>query len=263
MAMTGLSNWPATLAVHLDGKVAVVTGAGSGIGRATARRLALSGVAVAALDIDPDGIGALSQEVRQAGGTLVPYAVSVTNRQALQHIAADIQARFGPCHILVNNAGVLLRGDFADDNADALWDTTIDVNLNGTFSISRAFYQQLRDTRGCIVNVASIHACVAVKNSVAYTVSKGGIKQMTQALALELGPLGIRVNAVAPGLIATDMTRKTTTSPEHLQRFLERVPLNRRGEPDDVVDAICFLAGDSAAYITGVTLPVDGGYLAN
>lgn len=241
----------------------MVTGAGSGIGRATARRLALSGAVVAALDIDAGGIDALSHEVRQAGGTLVPYAVSVTNTRALQDIAADILTRSGPCSILVNNAGVLLRGDFVDDDADALWRNTIDVNLHGPFATCRAFYTQLCETRGCIVNVASIHAYVAVRNSAAYTASKGGIKQLTQALALELGPQGIRVNAVAPGLIATDMTRETVSCPQHLQRFLERVPLNRRGEPDDVVDAICFLAGDSASYITGVTLPVDGGYLAN
>lgn len=263
MSVSKPASWPASLAIDLSGKVAVVTGAGSGIGRATARRLALSGVRVAALDVHAQPLQQLCEELRAQGACVVPYAVSVTDRNALEGIAADVQSRLGVCDILVNNAGVLLRGDFLDADAETLWDQTIAVNLKGAFVVSRTFSEQLIANQGCVVNVASIHAFVAVKNSVAYTVSKGGLKQMTQALALELGPQSVRVNAVAPGLIATDMTQKTMTCPDQLNRFLERVPLKRAGEPDQVVDAICFLVSDAASYITGVTLPVDGGYLAN
>jgi len=136
------------------------------------------------------------------------------------------------------------------------------VNLDGCFFAARAFAPQLRQTQGCIVNVASIHALVAVRNSAAYTASKGGVKQLTQALALEFGEAGVRVNAVAPGLTETDMTLDTHQDPQALAAFLRRVPLNRSTKVDDVADAVQFLASGMAACITGVLLPVDGGYCA-
>lgn len=250
-------------ALDLSGRSAVVTGAGAGIGRAAALRLAQAGAAVAVIDINGEAAHDTCARIAALGGAAAAYAVSVTDQDALLAAARDAQERLGPCGVLVNNAGVLLRSAFTDPRARDFWTTTLDVNLNGPYLAAQAFYPQLRATRGCIVNIASIHSFVAVKNSAAYTASKGGIKQMTQALALELGADGIRVNAVAPGLTVTDMTRATVADPEGLTRFLARVPLARPGSVDDVVNAICFLASDWAAYITGVTLPVDGGYVAN
>ena len=136
------------------------------------------------------------------------------------------------------------------------------VNLDGCFHAAHAFAAQLRERRGCIVNIASIHSFVAVRNSAAYTASKGGVKQLTQALALELGAHGVRVNAVAPGITATEMTAGLRSNPEALAAFLSRVPLQCTVQPDDVACAVEFLASPGAACITGVTLPVDGGYCA-
>jgi NAD(P)-dependent dehydrogenase (short-subunit alcohol dehydrogenase family) len=187
----------------------------------------------------------------------------VADEQAMLDVATEVACSYGRCDVLVNNAGILLRGSFTGPEASAQWRQTLDINLSGAFYASRAFLPLLQVKAGCIVNVASIHACVAVENSAAYTASKGGLKQLTQALALELAPLGIRVNAVAPGVIATAMTAVTRADTSSSSKFLERVPLARVGDVDDVVNAVQFLASNLASYITGITLPVDGGYLAN
>jgi NAD(P)-dependent dehydrogenase (short-subunit alcohol dehydrogenase family) len=247
----------------LEGAVAVITGAAAGIGQATARALAARGARLALIDIDTEGLARTVAGIRAEGGSALAFNCSVAEEQAMLDVARDVAAQLGRCDVLVNNAGILLRGSFAGAEAPLQWQRTLDVNLSGAFYASRAFLPLLRDSRGCIVNVASIHSCVAVENSVAYTASKGGLKQLTQALALELAPLGIRVNAVAPGSIATAMTAVTRADAAATAKFLERVPLGRVGEVGDVVNAVQFLASDLARYITGVTLPVDGGYLAN
>lgn len=246
-----------------DGGVAVITGAAAGIGRATALAFASRGARVVLIDIDAGGLDAVSADIRAQGGMALTLCSSVADEQAMQAAAEEVARAFGRCDVLVNNAGVLLRGSFMGPEAPLQWRRTLDVNLSGAFYASRAFLSLLQASTGCIVNVASIHACVAVENSAAYTASKGGLKQLTQALALELAPMGIRVNAVAPGSIDTAMTAVTRADGAASARFLERVPLRRAGQPSDVVNAIQFLASDLAGYITGATLPVDGGYLAN
>ncbi|MGJ7565878.1 SDR family NAD(P)-dependent oxidoreductase [Variovorax sp. GB1R11] len=246
-----------------DGAVAVITGAASGIGRATALSFSARGARVALIDVDEDALAVTTADIHAQGGTALAFDASVADEQAMLDVAAEVRRVFGHCDVLVNNAGVLLRGSFAGADAPAQWRRTLDVNLSGAFYASRAFLPLLQAGGGCIVNVASIHSCVAVENSAAYTASKGGLKQLTQALALELAPMGIRVNAVAPGSIATAMTAVTRADVASTSKFLERVPLARVGEVTDVVNAVQFLASDLASYITGVTLPVDGGYLAN
>lgn len=189
--------------------------------------------------------------------------VDIRDRAALKDAAEQSMKQFGDAAILVNNAGVLLRGKVDDPNMTELWDTTIETNLTGTFNVTNAFLEQLKKTKGVIVNVGSIHSEVAVMNSIAYTASKGGIAQLTKALALELSEFNIRVNAVAPGIIATNMTTNLRSQEKQLQSFLKRVPLRKVGKPHDVANAVLFLSSSLSAYITGITLPVDGGYLAN
>ena len=243
-------------------RTVVVSGAAQGIGLAIARRFARAGAHVAMADIDEARLHEAAQALRADGALVSAMAVDVSDAAAMQALAARVQRDIGPCDVLVSNAGVLLRGDL--DHPDALlqWRRTLSVNLDGCFHAAHAFVPQLRGTRGCIVNVASIHAFVAVRNSAAYTASKGGVKQLTQALALELGSDGVRVNAVAPGSTDTEMTAATRNDPQAMASFLARVPLNRTVHPDDVAHAVHFLASAEAACITGVTLPVDGGYCA-
>lgn len=251
--------------------MAVITGAASGIGRGAALAFHRSGARLVLIDPDQAGLEdtrdmmhahAAEQGQAQGAADVLCFARSVADEAAMQEVARSVHSQFGRCDVLVNNAGVLLRGPLMGEKAPAQWRQTLDVNLSGAFYVTRAFVPLLQEARGCIVNVASIHSLVAVNNSVAYTASKGGLKQLTQALALELAPLGIRVNAVAPGSIATPMTAVTHADPQARAAFLSKVPLGRQGEVDDVVHAIQFLASDLAAYITGVLLPVDGGYVA-
>lgn len=243
------------------GSVAMVSGAASGIGRATAIMLASAGARLAIVDIDASGLEATEAQIAENGGAVKAYVASVTDVAAISFAVADAEKRFGPCSILVNNAGILLRGQFDGPDALEQWTRTIDVNVNGAFHVSRAVLPALKATRGCIVNTASIHAVSAVGNSAAYTASKGALKQFTQALAVELAPHGVRVNAVAPGAIRTAMTG-SSGSLKAPDGFLSRVPMGRIGEANEVASAILFLVSDLASYITGVTLPVDGGYLA-
>jgi NAD(P)-dependent dehydrogenase (short-subunit alcohol dehydrogenase family) len=245
-----------------DDRSVVVTGAAQGIGLAIARHFALGGARVSMIDIDAARLHGAVGALRAQGLSVEAFVADVADAESLHRAAADVADAAGACDVLASNAGVLLRGAVDDDDGPERWRRTMGVNLDGYFHAVRAFLPQLRRTRGCVVAVASIHAFVAVRNSAAYTASKGGVKQLTQALALELGPEGIRVNAVAPGLTATDMTHDTRSDPRALAAFLARVPLERTVRPEDVAHAVAFLASEGAACITGVTLPVDGGYCA-
>ena len=186
-----------------------------------------------------------------------PHAVTSTP----QTLARDLSLLVGPIRILVNNAGIFLRGNlFAGDGRER-WDQTMAVNVQGPFNVTTAFIDQLKLTKGTIVNVASINSFVAQAGSGAYPVSKGALAQFTRALAAELAADGVRVNALAPGIIATAMTEPTRADPKRLEAFLAHVPMKRVGEPEELAGPVVFLCSDAASYITGAILPVDGGYL--
>ena len=190
------------------------------------------------------------------------FACDVTDRVRCDGLAAAVLARIGTISILVNNAGIIRRGTVMEPNNRGDWDATLAVNLDGPYNMVTAFLDQLRETKGSIINIGSIQSFVALPNSAAYTTSKGGVRLLTKVLAIELSPLGIRVNAIGPRFTATPLNAKAREDAAYMANFATRIPLGRIGTPEDIAVPAVFLASDMARYITGVTLPVDGDYLA-
>src|SRR6516165_6115965 len=244
----------------LDGRIALITGAGSGIGEAIAHAMADAGARVIAVDID----GAAADHTAAAvGRSALSFVCDVTDRERCDGLAAAARSRIGAAvSILVNNAGIIRRGTVTAASTREDWDATLAVNLDGPYNMVTAFLDQLRDTKGSIISIGSIQCFVALPNSAAYTTSKGGVRLLTKALAIELSPLGIRVNAIGPGFTATPLNAKAREDRTYMANFESRIPLGRIGTPEDIAGPAVFLASDMARYITGVTLPVDGGYLA-
>jgi NAD(P)-dependent dehydrogenase (short-subunit alcohol dehydrogenase family) len=243
----------------LEGRLALITGAGSGIGEAIADAMAEAGARVIAVDID----GTAAERTAAAiGRGAACFTCDVSDRVRCDRLAVEIRNRIGAISILVNNAGIIRRGTVTEPNTRADWDATLAVNLDGPYNMVTAFLDQLRETTGSIINIGSIQSFVALPNSAAYTTSKGGVRMLTKALAIELSPLGIRVNAIGPGFTATPLNAKAREDPAYMANFTNRIPLGRIGTPEDIAGPAVFLASDMARYITGVTLPVDGGYLA-
>jgi NAD(P)-dependent dehydrogenase (short-subunit alcohol dehydrogenase family) len=241
----------------LDGKIALITGAGSGIGEGIAQGMKAAGARIVAVDRD----GAAAARTAEAlGGT--GYACDVSDRAAVDALAAAVGREVGAVSVLVNNAGIIRRGTVFEPEARDHWDATLAVNLDGPYLVTTAFLAPLKETKGAVVNIGSVQSFVALPNSAAYTASKGGVRALTKALAIELSPLGIRVNAIGPGLIATPLNAKARENPNYMKNFEGRIPLGRIGTPADIAPVAIFLASDMARYVTGVTLPVDGGFLS-
>ena len=245
----------------LLGRLALVTGAGRGNGAAIARGLAVAGAEVIVTDIDKDAARAIADSIVAEGGKARGFMLDVTDEESCARLARDVSLLVGPIRILVNNAGIFLRGNLLAADGRERWDRTMAVNVQGPFNVTMAFVDQLKLTKGAIVNIASINSYVAAAGAGAYPVSKGALAQFTRALAAELAPDGVRVNALAPGLIATAMSEPTRADPKRLEAFLAHVPMKRVGEPEELAGPVVFLCSDAASYITGAILPVDGGYL--
>jgi NAD(P)-dependent dehydrogenase (short-subunit alcohol dehydrogenase family) len=245
----------------LLGRLALVTGGGHGNGAAIARGLAAAGAEVIVTDIDKDAARTIADSIVAEGGKARGFALDVTDEEGCRKLAQDLSLLVGPIRILVNNAGIFLRGNLVAADGRERWEKTMAVNVQGPFNVTMAFVEQLKLTRGTIVNIASINSFVAQAGSGAYPVSKGALAQFTRGLASELAPDGVRVNALAPGLIATAMTEPTRADPKRLEAFLAHVPMRRVGEPEELAGPVVFLCSDAASYITGAILPVDGGYL--
>jgi NAD(P)-dependent dehydrogenase (short-subunit alcohol dehydrogenase family) len=243
----------------LDGRLALITGAGSGIGEAIAHAMAEAGGRVIPVDVDG---AAAERTAATIGRGAASFPCDVADRSACDRLAVEVRDRIGAISILVNNAGIIRRGTVTEPNTRADWDATLAVNLDGPYNMVTALLDQLRETKGSIINIGSIQSFVALPNSAAYTTSKGGVRLLTKALAIELSPLGIRVNAIGPGFTATPLNAKAREDPAYMANFTNRIPLGRIGTPEDIAAPAVFLASDMARYITGVTLPVDGGYLA-
>lgn len=246
----------------IKGAVAVVTGAAQGNGKAIAEGLARQGARVALCDLQPGLVEEVAADLRAAGHDARSYAADVAESGAVTALAAKVLADFGPVEILINNAGIIRRTPVGSDTFEADWAQVIAVNASGPMLMVRAFLPQLRRTKGRIVNLGSIMSVLGGPGLVAYAASKGAVLQMTRALAHDLSPDGIRVNAIAPGVIETPMTEATRNDPEAIGRFMAHTPMRRPGRPEELVGPVLFLASHLSTYVTGALLPVDGGYLA-
>jgi NAD(P)-dependent dehydrogenase (short-subunit alcohol dehydrogenase family) len=244
----------------MDGQVALVTGAGRGIGRALAAAMAREGAAVAANDISPVHLEPSVAAIRADGGTAEVYVADVANRMAVQAMVDSIVERFGRVDILVNNAGVEPHAPLLDlDEYD--WDRTLAVNLKGPFLLLQAVGKRMREQGGgAIVNVASIAGRAhGLKDRAAYVASKTGLIGLTREAARDLATYNIRVNAVCPGVIETEMTSALRQDPVMMARWLSEIPQGRLGSPDDVVPLVLFLCSPQSAYLTGQAINIDGG----
>lgn len=246
---------------RFEGRVAIVTGAGQGIGRAIAERFGADGAAVVIADLNSETAAEVARSIESAAGTAIVVRTNVTEPADADRLAAEAVARFGRIDVLVNNAGIL-RSTRAAEVTPAEWHLVVDANLTGAFLCARAAYPGLRDSgHGRIVNVASMAGrATSTLGGVHYTTAKAGVLGLTRHLAREWARDGITVNAISPGIVDTPMVRGST-DPARMAKVLASIPLGRLAEPAEIASLVCFLASDEAAYITGANVDIHGGEL--
>lgn len=248
------------MSTRLEGKIAIITGAGSGIGEATARRFVDEGAIVVLTDSVAEKIDETVASLPEGRATAVVADSSVYEQVA--DVVATAVGRHGRLDILVNNAGTQVSGPVEELDLDD-WKKVISTDLDGVFYGTKAAMPHLIESRGAIVNTSSVSGLGGDWNMSAYNAAKGGVNNFTRAVALDHGADGVRVNAVAPTLTRTDMTAEMQEDPDLLASFADRIPMRRQAEPDDIAKVIAFLASDDAGFVTGVVLPVDGGLSAS
>ncbi len=253
------------MAGRLEGKVAMITGAGSGIGRATAELFAQEGAAVGVLDIRADAAGEVAAAISAAGGRAIGLGADVTKDDQVRAAGNEVIATFGDISVLYNNAGIGSTGavDVAEEED---WDRCFDINVKGTFLCSRAVVpSMLAAGGGSIINQGSVAALVGVANFAAYCAAKGAVVALTRSMSVDLAPRGIRVNAIAPGTVYTPLMEPMLTArgggdlEKGLAMTVAKYPIGRLGNPEDIAAAALFLASDEAAFVTGAVLTADGG----
>ena len=250
---------------RLAGKVAIVTGSGSGIGQGIAIRFAAEGASVVVNYLGhPDGANETKAKAEAAGGKAITIQADVSKTSGTQNLIDQTYQQLGRCDILVNNAGIEIGASFWDVT-EKDYDAVLDVNLKGAFFLTQAFVRRLRDGKqpGRIINISSVHEDMVFPHFSSYCVSKGGMRMLMRNLAVELGPLGITVNNIAPGAIATPINAKMMANKPQLDALLANIPLGRMGTPEEVAGLALFLASDDGAYATGSTFIIDGGLIRN
>jgi NAD(P)-dependent dehydrogenase (short-subunit alcohol dehydrogenase family) len=246
-----------TITMQTEKKLAIVTGGGSGLGFAIAKAFTQDGITTVIAGRDEQKLKKAQEQL----GLLCFYKVlDVTDFNAVPAFVEEIESGYGPIDILVNNAGINQKKEFIDVS-DTDFTNMLNTNVTAVFVLSREVVKQmLKRKKGSILNISSMAAQYGLPKVIAYTASKTAIEGMTRAMAVELSPMGIRVNAIAPGFIYSDMTAKALDAdPERKGRVMARTPMGRMGEPEDIGTAALYLSGDGARYVTGVVLPVDGG----
>lgn len=251
--------------MRLDGKVAIVTGGGSGIGQVIAERLAGDGASVVVDYVgSPEGAQATAQVIEQQHGKGEIFLADVTKTADIKRLVDEAWTRYGGADILVNNAGIEIRADFWDTTEED-FDKVMAVNLRGPFFLTQEFVRRLRAAKkpGRIINISSVHEDMAFPGFSTYCCSKGGMRMLMRDLSVELGPLGITCNNIAPGAIMTPINKALLADKPKLNALLANIPLHRLGEPKDVASVVAFLASDEADYVNGSTFVVDGGLMRN
>jgi NAD(P)-dependent dehydrogenase (short-subunit alcohol dehydrogenase family) len=249
--------------LELNGKVAVVIGGTSGIGLAIAKGLAEAGADVVPTARRTDLVDAAAAEIEQLGRRSLRVASDVSDRSSLQQVLDESVKAFGKVDILVNSAGRTKRAPTIDFS-EADWDDIIDTNLTGTLRAAQVFGRHMLEREsGSIINIASLSSFVALYEVAAYSASKAAVASLTKSLAIEWGPLGVRVNAIAPGVFRTALNQKLLDETERGREFLLRTPMRRFGNVDELAGAAVFLASDAASFVNGEIIAVDGGFLAS
>lgn len=249
--------------MELNNKTAIVTGARRGIGKAIALSLAEAGAKVVVSDLDRDDCQEVVEEIETKGGTALASQCDVSKQGEINSLIEKTKEEFGGVDILVNNAGIFIQKPIEEMTKEEI-DDVIDINLKGVINFSKAVVDEMKENGGGkIVNIASIAGLVGFGNSSTYCASKGGIVNLTRELALELGESKINVNAIAPGVIETEMTEGMLSDPDQKKNLLAQIPYGRVGKPEDIANAATFLASPKADYITGAILNVDGGWLSH
>jgi meso-butanediol dehydrogenase / (S,S)-butanediol dehydrogenase / diacetyl reductase len=254
------------IVTRLKGKTAVVTGGGTGMGRAIALALGREGAKVAVLGRRQEVLEGVAEELRQSGVEGRAVVCDVTDKKAISQAMAETEAAFGPVHILINNAGILSVST-VESVSEEEWERVIETNLTGPFLMARAVLPSMRRAGGgSIVNIGSVLGLVAIKDRAAYCASKGGLTLLTKAMALDHAHENIRVNCICPSVVETELVRRIFSDTEDGRRARQArigtIPLGRLGRPDDVAGLAVFLASDESSWVTGTAIPVDGGVTA-
>jgi NAD(P)-dependent dehydrogenase (short-subunit alcohol dehydrogenase family) len=247
--------------MRVNGKVAIVTGAGSGIGRASACALSREGARVVVVDLNGDAARQTCELIRTSGGTAVSCPVDISTAGGAEEMISRAVFEFGALDVLHNNAGIAVRGTITEQDEED-WDRCVRVNLKAVYLGSRRAIPRMLERGGSIINTSSVTGLIGFRNRSVYAMTKAGIVSLTRSMALDYARSGIRVNCICPGFVRTPLIEQLLQNPEKAKRLTAIHPLGRLGTPEDIAHAVVFLASDESAWMTGQTLVVDGGLSA-